>query len=154
MAKSSTEKDLAVLRELRAGGRGAAAVGRLRELLRGRQLHGMVMKMAAGLAEEMGARERAGDLTAVIEGWRGAGAGFLWGGNLGVGVGVAVAVGERGVAGALEVLAKAWPMLRGTGMGSTVLMAIGLVRSEEAMEWLVDQMGSAGASGAREYVDA
>jgi HEAT repeat protein len=67
MAKRlSTEDHLALLRNLRAAGRSESTIAALRGLLADSRLHGIVLKGAAAIAEEITASELSGELAAAL----------------------------------------------------------------------------------------
>jgi HEAT repeat protein len=68
MAKRQTTEDhLALLRNLRAAGRSDSTIAALRELLADSRLHGIVLKGAAALAEQITASELSPQFAAAIE---------------------------------------------------------------------------------------
>ncbi|MCL2648698.1 MAG: HEAT repeat domain-containing protein [Phycisphaerales bacterium] len=66
MARSSTESQLATLRHLRGSPNAPQTIPALAELLRAKNLHGLAVKMAAELADQLTAKELAPQLTEVI----------------------------------------------------------------------------------------
>ena len=66
MPRSSTESHLATLRQLRGNHTPSQTIPALTEILRSKNLHGLVIKLAAELADQLSAKELAHNLTEII----------------------------------------------------------------------------------------
>ena len=66
----------------------------------------------------------------------------------------ALALGQSKIASAFEPLVNAWPLLRRTPIATTLLMSISLLRTQPAIDWLIDQLAGATATQSLDIFDA
>ena len=66
----------------------------------------------------------------------------------------ALALGQSKISSALEPLVKSWPRLRRTPIATTLLMSISLLRTQPAIDWLIDQLADTTATQSLDIFDA
>ncbi|MCL2641617.1 MAG: HEAT repeat domain-containing protein [Phycisphaerales bacterium] len=81
-------------------------------------------------------------------------ANFLYDRDLTHAEAAALALGQSKIAAALTPLTNAWPSLRRTSIATTLLMSISMLRTQPAIDWLIDQLAGTTATQSLDIFDA